>query len=489
MNRRGRVLVTIGALLASLFVGAPSPTRAVADTYYVGEEIGAGGSCSAPDFGVDDHMGNAGDAIQAALDDADGGNDIVVICAGTYELDGELVVDYNVTIQGVGASQVTLTRDPEYAGRLVIVHNREVTISGLTMSGASNTDEGNGAAFLGWSGAAITVSNCVFSDNYAEYEGGAIWMDSDSTLTISNSTFTGNSSTDGGAIMMNSDTELVITGSRFTDNHAVGDIDVEDPEGGAIYAFQDLGMVLEVLEISNSTFTGNTSVEDGGAVYADYTLTIDSSSFTDNHAIGESDTTEGGAVYVNEADEVVITGSSFTANSAYEDGGAIALDDLIPEVDGVGGFTLVGNSFSWNQAKGDSGADGGAVFFSARDVELTNNRFTRNSAERSGGAVYGGAAMEGSSPYFAYLFNFARNAFTGNRSSTYGGALAVETTPVAGSIGPNAFRSNVNRRGGADLAQIGEVGACSTARSRVARAWRRSGARDVISVCLVPPPG
>ncbi|MCL4255876.1 MAG: hypothetical protein KJ043_19115, partial [Anaerolineae bacterium] len=100
----------------------------------------------------------------------------------------------------------------------------------------------------------------------------------ESTLTITNSTFANNLSSDGGAIYA-FDSTLFITNSTFTGNSALS-------SGGAIYRTGNSAT------ITNSTFTNNTSVF-GGAIYHTVgTLTINGGRYDQNGA-----TSQGGNIW------------------------------------------------------------------------------------------------------------------------------------------------------------------------------------------------
>ncbi len=71
----------------------------------------------------------------------------------------------------------------------------------------------------------------------------------DGNLTVTNSTFTGNSAPLGGAITTN--TILIVTNSAFYNNTA--------QYGGAILEYGNL-------TVTNSTFMGNTATINGGAI-------------------------------------------------------------------------------------------------------------------------------------------------------------------------------------------------------------------------------
>jgi predicted outer membrane repeat protein len=131
-----------------------------------------------------------------------------------------------------------------------------LTITNCTLSGNSSTTSGGseGGAILS-SGSVLTVDNSNFSDNSAGLvqnngSGGAIAAGG--TATITNSTFSGNSASVGGAIFdLDAENNVTVRNSTFTTNSAFNN-------GGAIACSGVL--------ITNSTFNGNTAGVNGGGV-------------------------------------------------------------------------------------------------------------------------------------------------------------------------------------------------------------------------------
>ena len=179
--------------------------------------------------------------------------------------------------------------------------------------------------------------------------GGAIvnWQ---GTLTISNSSFSGNSADSGGAIY-NRDGTVSISDSVFSNNTAGW--------GGAIHNHGELSMV-------NSSFNGNSADISGGAIFDAGELSIVSSStFSHNSA-------DNGGAILNYG-ELSIGSSAFSHNSA-EAGGAIG---------NSGELSIVNSTF------GDNSADGlgGAIDNLGGKLSISDSTFSHNSAEQ-GGAIY-----------------------------------------------------------------------------------------------------
>jgi hypothetical protein len=157
-----------------------------------------------------------------------------------------------------------------------------LVISGLEIQNGFTAARSGGGGITNNAGAALTITDSTFSDNYGPQDGGAIENGSGGALTVTNSTFSGNSACLGGAIANGYGTSATATIERstFSGNSAIcqgGAIDNGD--GGA-----------GVMTIGNSTFWEN-SAPDGGAVAngdgSSAKLTVTSSTFSDD--AGSSD--------------------------------------------------------------------------------------------------------------------------------------------------------------------------------------------------------
>ncbi len=244
---------------------------AAGTTYYVGTLVDDAGmntaNCGVPT--------NTDCTLRDAIAVATSGSDTILFrpgLSGTITLsNGTLTLATGVTITGPGADVLTVSGNN--ATQVFIVGwdyvqggvaNPNFNISGLTIANGSGVD--GGAMNIGVVGT-VTIANMTFADNTASDSGGAIYSyyggrDS-STVMISKSTFSGNTSTNGGrgnnagtaagggAIYMadfSSLQSVTITDSTFTGNQAAGIYE----EGGAIQSYAQLSVV-------NSTITGNSA--------------------------------------------------------------------------------------------------------------------------------------------------------------------------------------------------------------------------------------
>jgi hypothetical protein len=189
---------------------------------------------------------------------------------------GELLVDKSVTINGAGAD--VLAVDGNATSRVFQIGSGEtVTISGLTIR--NGHDDTTGGGIDNESGATLTITNSTLSGNTAgsvdnpAVAGGGIF--NSGTLTIVNSTVSANTaggiSGRGGGVL-NGGT-LTIVNSTVSGNTAIIGAGI-DNEG-----------TTTTVTITNSTFSGNAASAYGGACLNSGTLQIANSTLSDNSAI------------------------------------------------------------------------------------------------------------------------------------------------------------------------------------------------------------
>ncbi len=158
----------------------------------------------------------------------------------------------NLTITGPGIGLLTLTGAPNTVF-LATSSTSTLTMSAMTVSGSGGI---NAISNVG----TMSISGMVFSGNASLGFGGAI--QNNGILTVDKSTFSGNLAIFGGAIAsVGTGTSVTITNSTFTGNSCQGGL------GGALYL---VGPVASSL--TNDTFTGNTATV-GSAINANSTST------------------------------------------------------------------------------------------------------------------------------------------------------------------------------------------------------------------------
>jgi predicted outer membrane repeat protein len=280
--------------------------------------------------------------------------------------------------------------------------------------------------------ASPTISNCRFANNLAlnRRQGAAIAVSSYGSPTnratanpvITNTVFAQNTSTTGGALTADTDYGDIrpwFTNCHFTGNTATsvggamnwygytGIISVTALNcqftdnraglGGAVYMDGSYGFEngagagianVVTLVFQNSTFTGNSATDDGGALYVNGSYTGMAEINLTNCVVSNNSATTGGGIYADATESgtalVGITGSAFTNNRSLGDGGTIPGNGgaiySLSAVAGVQSSTFTGNS---------AGGNGGAIYDSGSSLTLTSLLVNQNTAVAgSGGGIY-----------------------------------------------------------------------------------------------------
>ncbi len=210
------------------------------------------------------------------------------------------------------------------SGTITLSSTLPAIVSGqgaLTVDGGGNiTISGNNSVqvFYVNAGAALTLQNLTVANGRTTTDGGGVY--NAGTLTVSNSTFSGNRAHYGGGIY-NAST-LMVNNSTVSNNGAA--------HGGGVY---NAG----TLTVSNSTVSGNSANYGGGGIDNLYgTLTVSNSTFSSNQ------TYENGGGINNVYGTITVSNSTFSGNAArYGNGGGIQND---------GRLTVINSTFSRNSA-------------------------------------------------------------------------------------------------------------------------------------------
>lgn len=370
--------VSGGALWLGAAIGAPvSPTGSIQGTFSANFASSQGGALSVGPLGLVSMLNSSFSANQAATGGA------VFTSARSLTTDATTVFEDNAAVERGGAmlldaaagltvtgSRFSLNRTQAngLGGAIFASGNSEVLIQSSSTFGPNNSAQSGGAIFT--EGATLTITGSTFNANgtfpatsptMLASLGGAIVVSEPCALTASSVTFSANRSTgDAGAIEMDSlSGALIITDALFDANIAGGN-------GGAL----SLDGATTANRVTRSVFKNNRAAR-GGAISNHEALAVEQVTFRENRAL----TTHGGAIS-NAADTtdgrgLVVLHSTFFANQAAQEGGAI--HNL--------GFARLNNlSIINNQA----GTGGGVVDRSSRTANeynfLANSVVVRNTA-------------------------------------------------------------------------------------------------------------
>ena len=222
--------------------------------------------------------------------------DSIQLGVGTYQLDlaallddtntnGDLDILSPITITGAGADKTFIDAESIGERAIHVLGSGSLKLVGVTIT--KGYTGGNGGAIAVVNGSTLTLDHVALRSNKAIGQGGALYTNGG--MTISNSTFDGNSSTDatkaGGAIYFASTGgPATISQSTFSGNVAAG-------YGGAIVG-SGLPLSLSNVTVStNNAPTRSALVNQGGAGINNQ-WTIDRSTITKNFSVGGGAVTE-----------------------------------------------------------------------------------------------------------------------------------------------------------------------------------------------------
>ncbi len=293
-----------------------------------------------------------------------------------------------------------------------------LTLTNSTLSGNSAESQGGGIA----SQDTLTVINSTLSGNSAEVIGGGISI-ATGTVTLTNSTLTGNRSPNGGGGIINWGT-LSLTNCNITDNSATGifvDFYLGGYGGGGIYngmggsltltdstlsgnsGIETGGGILNLgsARLTNSTISGNAAIK-GGGIFNGGSLTLSVSTLTGNSANNDMGTSYigfwGGGIFNNLDATLTVTNSTFSDNSADDNGGGIL---------NMGRATVTNSTLSWNSAH-----IGGGIMNGSGMLTLTSSTLSGNSAVWEGGGIANSGTL-----------TLTDSTFSGNSSPGSGGGI------------------------------------------------------------------
>jgi predicted outer membrane repeat protein len=285
----------------------------------------------------------------------------------------------NITIAGPGANLLTVFAKVTGISVFTVNATATITISGLTLSGAS-TVNGGGVSNSG----TLTVSDCTLIGNTASSDGGGIY--NTGRLTITGSTLSGNSANNGGGIYSSGNTT-----------------------------------------VSNSTLSDNSVSNDGGGVCntgSSSSLTISSSTLSGNSAgfVGESIFFgEGGGVFNGNGASLTVSDSTLKGGAAHDGGG-------VYNTGSSSSVTINASTLSGNTA--DNGYGGGCLNGIGASLTISSSTLSGNTAIAGGGCIENGGTLTISG---SILTNNSCSEFGGGIDS--GGTLTISNSNLSGNTG------------------------------------------------------
>jgi len=251
----------------------------------------------------------------------------------------ELLIDKNLKIAGLGANLLTVKRStaggtPDF--RILNISAGTVTLSGLMLSNGKVPFASFGGGIL--NGGILTIDHCTIAYNSAQ-DGGGIFNGSGGggSLTVINSTISGNASVVGGGGGIESSGSF---GSTFNIiNSVVLNNTCEGSGGGIAVGIPTFPPGTPPGMIINSTISNNSAKWSGGGIVSNGPLNLINVTVTANRAdsTGSNNATGGGISRLS--GNISLRNTIVAANFR---GPATTADDISDTVDASSAFNVIG---------------------------------------------------------------------------------------------------------------------------------------------------
>jgi hypothetical protein len=381
------------------------------------------------------------------------GQDKIDLPEGTYTLTlGQLTINDASGALTIRSETGVATIDANSASRVFEIQaGSDVTFRGLAITHGQAT-QGAGVLNAG----DLTVIDSAITSNTAINDGGGVY--STGSLTMKRSDVSSNRAF-GNFLNLGKGAGIYVAGTATIDRSSVNGNTLFIGNGGGIY--QDAGSTLTVTNSSvlnnQITVTGIGSDGGGGGLYSLGTATIDRSDFSSNQA------TVGGGIFglgtitvtrssmsgntanrgggLATAGTALIQKSTFSANDGFGGmavlSGTATVEDSLFAGNLLGGFyneggtvTILRSNFQGNALAGGIVNDG--------TMDITDSKIESNSTQGNGGGISNSgvltisdstikdnsADVSGGGLYNTATATFTDSKFLGNRASLFGGAVA-----------------------------------------------------------------
>jgi hypothetical protein len=368
---------------------------------------------------------------------------------GTILLTGgnlELVSGKQLTILGPGADQISISNGGTDSN-IHVSKGATLNISGLSFKDSQT----RGFAFL-YNEGTLAVTNSTISDNKTitptTSYGGGIENYRTGILTVKDSIIKNNvASADldrglGGGI--DNEGKLTVIHSAFWGNTASGGSNGSG-WGGGIRNFET-----GILTVTDSTFLGNSVKSDkqnglGGGIHNEGKLTVIHSTFLKN-SVSSSGDNGGGGISNNQNGTAMVTGSTFSGNTASSSNGSSSGGGIFNI--STGSFTVTSSTFSGNSASGKQNGQGGGIYNEDK-LTVTSSTFLGNSASGKQGGLGGGIVNYQTGTVLVSNSTISGNTASGKQEGDGGGIdNQGKLTVVTSTIFNNTAGGSIGEGGG-----------------------------------------
>jgi hypothetical protein len=242
------------------------------------------------------------------------------------------------------------------------------------------------------SGVKVKMTNCMISYNNSEqHDGGGEFYSEGSTVVFDQSQFTGNSARYGAGQFYDPNCKIEIKGCEYTGNSALFD-------GGGLFITSESSLDIDDSKFISNIVNGSGGGLYGGGEFIDPNLDddIDELVWHNSSTIKIEDTEffrnlalfGGGMYWHGDDSEVSIAYCQFddnTADGVNASGGGLYFSRGAPKITGC---TIINNDANDTTPGVDSYSGGGGIFCWSSDAKIEDCILQNNSASGSGGAVY-----------------------------------------------------------------------------------------------------
>jgi hypothetical protein len=304
-------------------------------------------------------------SLRAAITQADPGDTIVFdpgLAGQTITLtSATLTVDKDLTINGLGADQLTVSGNSQ---RTVFTTNAPdlLVISGLTITHGRNGIFNSGS---------LELDDDMITQNSAG-TGGGLFNDANGTVCLNDCVVSSNTAASAGGIE-NQGVSVTLNNCQVVNNTAPGTV------GGFGGGISNLLRGV-VMNINNSLIAENSAYRDGGGIYNQGTLTLTDSTLVNNTAHHN-----GGGIINGDLGILTVVSSSIYENTADIGGGGVYSTSMV---------TISDSTIAYNAALSTSAptpsaitGGGGVTATAGATVTIANSTIANNSTGWDGGAV------------------------------------------------------------------------------------------------------
>lgn len=358
-------------------------------------------AASAADIMVGENGCTIVNAVIAAVNDTDIGGCI----AGDDNNDTIVLPDNSIQSLSVGFNNGTIADPNPFTGLPFIETNVTIQGNGSTL----RRDSSDPFRLIAVIDGNLTINDLTIENGSLSYNGGGIYVNADSELTLNRSTVASNTVVTGITDPSGYGGGLFTNGGQITLNDSIVSDNSAFQRGGGLYATD-----VSILNLNNSNVSNNSATRSGGGIGIDNGsyVALNESLVSGNSAnyggglgIGGGYVDSIGFSYAN------INASTFSRNYSKNSGGAIATSASL---------TLSNSTLSENIS---SDVGGGLSASNTRPIRLFNSTLSGNSATTSGGAIY----MSTSRNLYLYNSTLFQNSVSGNGSGIYARGLSTIT--------------------------------------------------------------